>query len=122
MKQGIPLRSPDDLPEAVRAARFSLSSAGFEITDRSDVAFTAEKGSVLSTLTFGWLAGKQLLAIQYLDGIVTPDGVGLIEFSRNDFDDMSNEKYLGPSPLAGEFERSLNIVLEGLRDAHLLDR
>jgi len=121
MKKLLPLRNPADLPEAIRTARFAMLNAGFRISDRSDTGFTAEKGSPLSTLVFGWLAGRRLWTIQYVDGLLLPDGTTAVQLRRDLFDDVANEKYLGPAKLQKAFDLTVEIVRTALKDAQLLN-
>jgi hypothetical protein len=122
MKERLALRSADDLLEAVRTARYAFVEAGFDITDRSETALTAEKGSPVATLAFGWLAGRHLWTIQYVDGYIAPNGAGIIELSRNLLDDALNEKYIGPPKLEAQFRASISHVTRALAEAHLLAR
>ena len=114
------LRSAGDLRESVRTARYSFVEAGYAITDRSDTAFTAEKGSPIATLVFGWLAGGQLWTIHYIDAYIAPGDIGVIELSRNILDDAMNEKYLGPAKLEAQFRLSTARITDALAEAHLL--
>lgn len=119
MKERLALRSADDIHEAVRTARYALVEAGYSITDRSENAFTAEKGSPVATLAFGWLAGEQLWSVQYVDAFAK-DGFGVIELSRNILDDAISEKYIGPPRLAAQFRLSIERITGALANAHLL--
>lgn len=45
MKTTLRLRSPADVPGAVRTARFAMVSAGYRIRDEWETAFTATKAA-----------------------------------------------------------------------------
>ena len=122
MKKALTLNNPDDLLEAVRTARFAMVSAGFTIDDRSETGFTGTKGSLASTFVFGWLAGHELLTIQYVDGVLNPDGTAVIRVSRHLVDDALSEKYLGPPKLQIEFDASVSRIARALDEARLLAR
>jgi hypothetical protein len=120
VKTMLRLRRPADMPEAVRTARFAMVSAGYRIRDESETAFTADKGSALSTMFFGWRAGRQLWTIQYVDALVTKEGTAVLEVSRDLTDDLMNEKWIGPPKLQRAFDASVTRIARALSEAGLL--
>jgi hypothetical protein len=120
VKHVFPIRSAADLPEAIRAARFAMVQAGFRINDKSDLSFVAEKGSAVSTIVFGWRAGRNLWAVQYVDARVMEDGSSQVELSRNLFDDLLNEGSIVQFGSRRAFANSKSMVGTALQSAGLL--